>query len=404
MLMNNPGFSVAFLLFLCAAVALAAEPEPRVVTVLPGALSAAKARADAGDPAIKPALKQLIADADKSLKFKPETVMDKPQMPPSGDKHDYMSQAPYFWPDPAKSDGLPYIRKDGQRNPESYDGHSDAPRMGRMATSAESLALAAWFTGNDNYAERAADLLRAWFLAPETRMNPNFDYAQAVPGVNTGRGTGMIESRSIIPAMETADLLAGSKHWSPADQQGMEAWMRAFLAWAQTSPNGKAEAAARNNHGSYYDEQIVAMALFLGETDLAKQTLEAVKTKRIAAQIKPDGSQPLELARVDSFGYSRFNVMALCSLATMGGHVGIDLWRYETPGGGSLRKAIDFLLPYVEEPDKEWPYEHGHKGVRNLAAQLWEAGFVYGEPRYTEAARKSSGIEKSREALFYPEK
>jgi hypothetical protein len=315
-----------------------------------------------------------------------------------------MSQAPYVWPDPAKKDGLPYIRKDGQRNPESYDGHSDAPRMGSMAGAAESLALAAWITGRDAYADRAAALLRAWFMDPGTRMNPNFNFAQAVPGMNTGRGTGMIESRSIIPAMDAANLLAGSQHWSTADQKGMETWLSAFLDWAQTSPNGKAEAAARNNHGSFYDEQIVAMALFLGQTDLAKQTLEAVKTRRIAVQIKSDGSQPLELARADSFGYSRFNVMALCNLATMGGHAGVDLWRYEAPGGGSLRKAIDFLLPYVEQPEKEWPYEHGHKGARNLAAQLWQAGFVYRDARYTEAARKSPAIEKSREALFYPVK
>jgi hypothetical protein len=402
--MNKLGRLAAIAFFLSAAAAPAAEPEPRVFSMMPGSLMDAKARAAAGDPATKLALKQVIADAEKALKFKLETVMDKPQTPPSGDKHDYMSQAPYFWPDPSKKDGLPYIRKDGQRNPESYDGHSDAPRMGRMAAAAESLALAAWFTGKDGYAERAAELLRAWFLDSETRMNPNFNYAQAVPGVNTGRGTGMIESRSVIPAMDAASLLAGSQHWSAVDQKGMEAWMAAFLEWARTSPNGKAEAAARNNHGSFYDEQIVAMALFLGQTDLAKQTLEGVKTKRISVQIKPDGSQPLELARADSFGYSRFNVMALCNLATMGAHVGIDLWRYEAPGGGSLRKAIDFLLPYVEEPEKEWPYEHGHKGARNLAAQLWQAGFIYGEARYTEAARKSPSIEKSREALFYPVK
>jgi Alginate lyase len=402
--MSKLGPVIATSVFLFALAVSAADPEPRVFSILPGSLSAAKARTAAGDAVMEPALKQLIADAGKALKLQPPTVMDKPQTPPSGDKHDYMSQAPYFWPDPAKKDGLPYIRKDGQRNPESYDGHSDAPRMGRMAVAAESLALAAWFTGQDVYADRATALLRAWFLDPGTRMNPNFNFAQAVPGVNTGRGTGMIESRSIIPAMDAASLLAGSQHWSPADQKGMEAWMAAFLDWAQTSPNGKAEAAARNNHGSFYDEQIVALALFLGQTDLAKRTLEAVKTRRIAVQIKPDGSQPLELARADSFGYSRFNVMALCNLATMGRHAGIDLWRYEAPGGGSLRKAIDFLLPYVEQPEKEWPYEHSHKGARNLTEQLWLAGFVYGDGRYMEAARKSPGAEKSREALFYPAK
>ncbi len=351
---------------------------------------------------IKPALENLIAEADKAINLAPPTVVDKPQTPPSGDKHDYMSQAPYFWPDPAKEDGLPYIRKDGQRNPESHDAHSDAPRFGKMAGAAETLALAGYFTGKEAFFEHAAKLLRVWFLDPATRMNPNFNFAQAVPGVNTGRGTGMIESRNVIPSMNASALLVGSKAWSAQDQERMEAWMRAFLHWAQTSKNGRAEAAARNNHGSFYDEQIVAMALFLGENDLAKKTLESVKTRRIAAQIKPDGSQPLELERADSFGYSRFNILALCDLATQGQHVGIELWHYETTEGAGLRKALDFLLPYVEEPEKEWPYEHGHKGARNLAAQLWQAGAVYGEPRYAKAALKSPGFDKSRELLFSP--
>ncbi len=380
----------------------AAEPQIRVFNYPPGALSAAKALVEAKDSAVKLALEKLVADADKALSLTPPTVMDKPQLPPSGDRHDYMSQAPYFWPDPTKKDGLPYIRKDGQRNPESHDAHSDAPRMASMANAAETLALACYLTGKEACGEHAAAILRTWFLDEKTRMNPNFNFAQAVPGINTGRGTGMIESRSIIPAMNAAALLIGSAHWSAADEQGFESWMHAFLGWAQTSPNGKSEAAARNNHGSFYDEQIVALALFLGENDLARRTLESVKTKRIAVQIKPDGSQPLELERADSFGYSRFNLVALCSLATEAEHLGIDLWSYTTEDGAGIHRALDFLLPYVEDPEKEWPYAHGNKEARNLNAQLWQAGIVYHEPRYIKAAQTLVGFEKSREALLYP--
>ncbi|HEY2344074.1 MAG TPA: alginate lyase family protein, partial [Chthoniobacteraceae bacterium] len=191
LLFRSLGLGLAML----AITASADDSSPRFFTAPPGALARAKERLNAGDTALKPAFDALIASADKDLRMAPQTVMDKPENPPSGDKHDYMSQAPYFWPDPTKKDGLPYIRKDGERNPESHDAHSDAPRMSRMANAAESLALAAYFTGKDEYAEHAAKLLRTWFLDPATRMNPNFNFAQAVPGVNTGRGTGMIESR-----------------------------------------------------------------------------------------------------------------------------------------------------------------------------------------------------------------
>ncbi len=377
---------------------------PRVFSLPPGALAKAKERLAAREGAVAAPFQQLIAEADKALKQKPLSVMDKPQNPPGGDKHDYMSQAPYFWPDPSKPDGLPYLRKDGQRNPESHDEHSDSPRMGRVCSSAQTLALAWHFTGKDAYAEQAAKLLRVWFLDPATRMNPNFNFAQAVPGVNTGRGTGMIESRSVVPAMDAVGLLAGSKTWTKADDDGMKAWMGEFLTWAQTSPNGKDEAAAKNNHGSFYDEQIVMLALFLGKEELAKKTLEAVKTRRIAVQIKADGSQPLELSRADSFGYSRFNIEALVHLATMGEHVGVDLWHYQSPEGGGLRQAISFLLPYVEDQDKPWPYENGKKATRNLASELWRAAAVYGDERFARAAKKASGFDKSRDVLFFPGK
>src|SRR5205085_2238 len=154
------------------------------------------------------------------------------------------------------------------------------------------------------HAAHAAKLLRTWFLNPATRMNPNFNQAQAIPGVNNGRGIGMIESRSLMQVCDAVGLLARSTNWTAADDGGMQTWIREFLEWTQTSKNGKDERAAKNNHGSWYDAQTAHMALFLGETNLARQIIESVKTKRIAIQIKPDGSQPLELARENSFGYS----------------------------------------------------------------------------------------------------
>src|SRR6185295_5519149 len=180
---------------------------------------------------VLPAFDALRRDAEKALKLKPPTVMGKSKAAASGDKHDYFSIAPYFWPDPAKPDGLPYVRKDGQRNPESGKEASDAPRLARMADAAAALALASWLTGQESYAEHAARLLRVWFLDPATRMNPNFNQAQATAGRNEGRGTGMIESRSLLSVMDASGLLTDSRHWSRADADGLRAWMEQFLEW-----------------------------------------------------------------------------------------------------------------------------------------------------------------------------
>jgi hypothetical protein len=390
----------------CAAEASAEGTSPRVFSVSPGALPKTKALlANDEGKALQAALKKLVGDADKAMAVKPPAVTDKPKVPPSGDKHDYFSTAPYFWPDPKKKDGLPYIRKDGERNPESDNENSDGPRLDRMAASVEALALAYYFTAREPYAGHAARFLRVWFLEPATRMNPNFNHAQAVPGINTGRGIGMIESRSFTDVADAVGLLAGSKHWTKTDQEGMIDWMSAFLDWAQTSKNGKEEQAAKNNHGTFYDVQVAHLALFVGQTNLAKQILESGRQNRIATQIKEDGSQPLELARADSFGYSRFNVQALFALAALGEHVDVDLWHFETAEGASIRKALDFLLPYVEQPEKPWPHENSKKTRRTLSSALLRRAYaVYGNERYLRALRKSPDHERQRDALLFPPK
>ncbi|HEY0550838.1 MAG TPA: alginate lyase family protein [Verrucomicrobiae bacterium] len=396
MRLRSPLFALLFV----SIGAFAATKETRVFGASPGALPLIKAQSAKNDPSLLPALKKLKSDANKALGIKPLSVMEKPRPGASGDKHDYFSHAPYFWPNPTNATGLPYIRKDGSRNPESGNEFSDAPRMGRMADTGETLALAFYFFGDEAHAAQATKLLRAWFLNPATRMNPNFNQAQAIPGVNNGRGIGMIESRSLMQVCDAVGLLAGSTNWSSGDDAGMRQWMREFLEWAQTSKNGKDEQAAKNNHGSWYDSQISHLALFVGETNLARRVIESAKTNRIALQIKPDGSQPLELARENSFGYSRFNLQALFTLATLGEHAGVDLWHFKTDDGASLRAALDFLLPYVEQPKKEWPYERGKKDERTLYFVPRKAAAVYRDERYGRAAKSAAA--NAREILMIP--
>ena len=150
------------------------EPSPRYFGVRPGALAEAKARLAGGDPSLQPALENLVKEADEALQTAPPSVMQKSKTPPSGDKHDYLSVAPYFWPDPARSNGLPYVRHDGKVNPESRDGAFDHGRVRLMASTVETLALGYYFTGKEAYAEHAARCLRVWFLDSATRMNPGF--------------------------------------------------------------------------------------------------------------------------------------------------------------------------------------------------------------------------------------
>lgn len=353
-------------------------------------LAGAKARLARKDPALQAARTRLIERADGALNVKPASVMDKKRLPPSGDKHDYTSYAPYFWPDPAKKDGLPYIMRDGRVNPETKQD-ADYGRMLRMATSVESLALAYYFSGDEKYAAHAALLLRTWYLDPATRMNPRLDYGQGVPGRATGHAWGIIDTVCLAHLPDSVTLLEGSKSWTKADRAGMQRWFGEYAQWLLGSGLGREEGAATNNHGTWYDVQVITYAVFAGRPETVRAIAQAAGARRIASQIEPDGRQPAELKRTKSYQYSLYNLDALFTLAAACRGAGVDLWHYASADGRSLRQALDFLLPYAAG-QKKWPYEEieGVNG-QELVSFLLKAADAYGAPDYAAAAQRLGG-------------
>jgi Alginate lyase len=354
-------------------------PLPRVFCADRQTLVASKSALATGDASLEPALNQMFAAADRLLARKPASVMDKKQIPSSGDKHDYISQAPYYWRDTNSPDGK-YVRRDGERNPES-GRDSDAGHFGAVCSGAHTLALAYYFSGDEKYAAKATEIVRVWFLDPETRMNPNLKYGQGIPGEVEGRPTGLIGARGLADLVDAIGLLAGSKSWTTNDQQGMTAWVGDYFQWLTTSKIGLGEDAASNNHGTFYDVQAVSLALFLGETNFARGKLLQARSKRIADQIEPDGKMPRELARTLSFNYSLFNLQAEMELAALGRNAGVDLWHYETADGRSILKAVEFMAQYAD-PNREWPYKQISQPNRDeLGALLLRAAAEFPESK-----------------------
>jgi hypothetical protein len=333
----------------------AAAAEPRVFLLDGKHLVGAREKLRSGDKSLAPALERLRADARDAMKAGPFSVMTKRRTPPSGDKHDFMSLAPYWWPDPDKADGLPYVQRDGERNPEIYQ-IPDAGDLKRMAANVETLAVAYYFTGDETFGDRAALLLRTWFLSPETRMNPNLRYAQAIPGANDGRGIGIIESVYLIYAVDAIGMLHGARAWTGDDERRMREWFTQYLRWMRESENGRHEAAAKNNHGTFYDVQVAAFALFTGQDEVARDVVTRAAEKRVAVQVEPDGRQPLELKRTKAWSYSLMNARGLMLLARLGEHVGVDLWHAKAKDRGGIREALLYLAPFAAG-ERKWPYE-----------------------------------------------
>lgn len=261
------------------------------------------------------AYRQLLQQADKILKQPNPSVMDKNRVPPSGSKHDYLSLSAYWWPDSQKSDGLPWIRKDGQINPASKNEDSDGVRLADFTAKVQALTLAWYFSGEQKYADKAISLIRTWFIDPDTRMNPNLDFAQGVPGIAAGRGTGVLDGRYFATRIvDSLIMLQQNKNWTVQDEKQIRHWMTEYLQWLRYSAAGKKEAAAQNNHGNWYAVQVAGIAWYLQQPTIVVEMAELLKTK-LNTQLAADGSQPLELARMRSFHYSYFSLQAAILMA-----------------------------------------------------------------------------------------
>lgn len=331
---------------------------PRIL-VLTGLL-ATTAQADSPYRLSPAELTALAAEATAALKKPIATVVDKPQASPSGDAHDYVSFARYYWPDPTKPDGLPYVSHDGKHNREQV-ARGDHARLGSLCANVPALA-AAWAVNHDEAAaRRAGEWLRAWFLTPATRMNPSLEFAQVRLGRsrNHGNAAGVLDGRGFASVIDALQLLHSSPAFAPSEEDKIREWFGTYLHWLTTARNARDEHAAKNNHGSWFIAQAIPIARYAGSDDLARQWCEENKD-RIAAQFKPDGSQPEEIRRVDGLGYSVFNLEAQFQVAQLATGLGIDLWNYTAPNGASLRRGLDFLRPFSPKPEA-WPTSQNAK-------------------------------------------
>lgn len=357
----------------------------------PAMLAAAKARLES-DPAL---MAELRRRADAALAVGPFSVTDKTQAPPSGDRHDYRSLAPYWWPSAGKRNSEPYERRDGRINPERGGDAFDLARLQAFSDTVRLLALAHYHTGDARYAERAAVLIRAWFVDPATRMNPNMSFAQGIPGRVAGRAEGIIDASRLVPVVEAIGLLEPSGTLTAIDREALRDWFGALVRWMATSPNGRAERAKTNNHGIYYDMLIAQFALFAGLDEVAAAVTWLVGSRRIETQFAPDGTLPEELKRTRSWHYTLWTLVATARLAQMGRCVGVDIAAYRGDAGSTLPGALDAAAAIVD-PERDWPHPDiafGDPGRMEeedrLAYETFASAAWYLEnPAYAAAARR----------------
>ncbi|CAO3638192.1 unnamed protein product [Cunninghamella blakesleeana] len=299
------------------------------------------------------------------------------------DANDYVSLARYFWPDSNTANGLPYVRYDGHVNPEikklpDYETFHD------MVKELEFLSLAYYFFDNETYAEKGYQHINNFFIDPQTRMNPHLHYASYIRGYDKGRSKGIIDFSHLPFVLDSIVLLQTSKAWKKGTNSELRHWFTTYLNWMTTSAHGIEESESKNNHGTYYDVQKIALYLFLNQTEKAQQASQEAMQKRISEQIRPSGEQLLETARPFSWYYSTFNLKGFFILGRLGQKVNIDLFHYQTDQHASIKKALDYLIPSAMN-EASWKFNNtgGFKsGSRYLISILEEAYDVYQDKKY----------------------
>lgn len=378
--------SYAILCFILMIATAVSAQEPYLFTLNPNVLSKNKIAFQQKDAAITKKVEIVIKKANGYLELSPLTVMQKSFTPSSGSKHDYMSLGPYWWPNPAKPDGLPYIRKDGLRNPE-IKKITDRQYLGELEQRCKFLALAYYFTGDEKYATQARTFLNAWFINPETKMNPNLNYGQAIPGLNEGRGIGIIESRLMVNILDWVFLLTPSEGFKSNELPKLKSWFNDYLTWLLTSKNGLDEAQSKNNHGTFYELQVATFAAFVNNDEALNDAFIRLNS-RMAEQFEPNGQQPLELERTNALSYSVMNLNGWFALSMLADKYNQDLFHKTNMAGAGLQKALNWLIPFVFN-EQEFKFQQiGNFDKNDFYPLLLIANQQYSESIYQRYIKK----------------
>ena len=330
---------------------------------------------------------RVLAAAGRYLKDIPRTITASSSPRSAGGRHDFFSEADYWWPDPANPGG-PYIQRDGMTNPDNFVEHRRA--MVQLSLQVPALAAAWKLTRERRYADHAARHLRAWFVDASTRMNPHLLYSQAIHGRVTGRGIGIIDTVHLVEVARAIPVIAESAALSAADRSALREWFSQYLTWMTTHQYGIDEREARNNHGTCWVMQVAEFARLTETRDLTEYCRTRYKTVLLPNQVAADGSFPEELRRTKPYGYSLFNLDAMTTVCQIASTAADNLWTYELPDGRGIRKAVAFLFPFIADK-KAWPHKpdvmyHDDWPMRHPS--LLFAGLALGEQEYLALWRK----------------
>jgi hypothetical protein len=329
---------------------------------------------------------RVLTAANRYLDDPPVTITAFSHRHGPTNPHEYYSQGDYWWPNPKNPSG-PYIKRDGYSDPANFVADREALIHFSIHTAA--LTAAYLITSQKRYAQAAINNMRAWFVDKRTLMNPNLRYSQAVHGRAKGRSYGIIDTVHLVEVARSAQILEKHHLLTGPDKKAINQWFADYSHWMTTSRMGIEEMDAKNNHGTCWVMQVAEFASLTGNKKLLHFCRVRFKTVLLPNQMAANGSFPLELARTKPYGYSLFNLDAMCTVCWILSTPKDNLWRYTTPDGRNMRLGLKFMYPYIKDKST-WPYRHDVEYWKDWPVRspaLLFGGLAYGIPKYIKLWR-----------------
>jgi len=341
------------------------------------------------DPVLKEEYDRLISGSEQLLTEEFQYVTDKPTLPPSRDKNDYMSLARYLWPD---ENGDYTITRDGITNPEIFD--YDRPKLARFSQAVHALSLAYYFSGDERYAEKASVLLANWFFEPDTRMNPNMNHAQVAKNVNEGSAQGIIDGNDFIQVIDAVSLLYDSPHWTPDNHRKLKEWFYHFSIWIIKNYNADAFCSDDfcNNISTWMDAQKMIYFLFSEQEERINSTVYIQPiSEKIQKQFTTMGIQSFERDRARSQHYVYFNLRGYANLLMMR-HSTTGFSQNQQSFSGEeiagLEAALNALNGYVNGADVPGMFRESDSFDHCRYIEIFKpAAIALDNPEYSQTAK-----------------
>ncbi|KAJ7450854.1 chondroitin AC/alginate lyase [Mycena latifolia] len=355
----------------------------------------------------------IVTWAAEMNSYGPWSVTNKPVLAPSGDKHDYMSWAPYQWPDCSHAGNTTvltpeqmwktcaYVFRDGQVNPDRTT-INDFQSFFNLSDAVLYNALASTFQNQSSsvYSQNVVKFINTWFLDADTAMNPNLNYAQMNRGPNgqTGEYTGILDLRGFAKIASGILILrkSGNTDWTADIDSKMVAWCTTYINWLQTAPTAKQAAAAKNNHGTFYVNQLAAIKLIVNDTAGAITLGRGYFGGIYKGQMQSNGNQPMEASRSRPYHYRNFNIAGMITNARILKYADPTSNDWNTTSNGStIQTAVDFLMTTNPAATSE----------TNVTAEIYPnvaaVAATYGDPtgKYVNFLQ-SSGFPYAQDASF----